>query len=233
MIETSTIEHRLKLLKQKRIEASKQNQAEVIKELSLQKRKKHHANNSEEMNPNDILTRKDEAMKDWKKEEELYVKDANVNGMSVVDVKQLDKRADELDKEANRRKRKAGSGSKPFSSYEDATARSYVRLTKKLHPDLAAYQQQKNELGEMMYRKANDLGHGTHQPTEAAIDRMANDVQKQAEKRQTYTRRRRTNPDADITSINERNDRFNKKLEHTYNKYTSEIREALERGTAI
>jgi len=52
-------------------------------------------------------------------------------------------------------------------------------------------------------------------------------------KRAKYSRRRPYDEDADIDYINERNMKFNKKLERFYGKYTAEIKQNLERGTAI
>ena len=49
---------------------------------------------------------------------------------------------------------------------------------------------------------------------------MALDVQKQKEKREKFSRRRRHDPDADIDYINERNMKFNQKLERSYGDYT-------------
>lgn len=53
------------------------------------------------------------------------------------------------------------------------------------------------------------------------------------EKRQKFSRRRAHDEDADIDYINERNAKFNKKLERFYGKYTAEIKQNLERGTAV
>lgn len=53
------------------------------------------------------------------------------------------------------------------------------------------------------------------------------------EKRSKYSRRRAHDDDEDIDYINERNMRFNKKLERFYGKYTGDIKQNLERGTAI
>lgn len=53
------------------------------------------------------------------------------------------------------------------------------------------------------------------------------------EKRDKYSRRRPYNDDADIDYINERNAKFNKKAERFYGKYTAEIKQNLERGTAV
>ena len=52
-------------------------------------------------------------------------------------------------------------------------------------------------------------------------------------KRDEYHRRRMFDPDAPIDFINERNRKFNHKLERYYGKYTEDIKEDLERGTAI
>jgi len=52
-------------------------------------------------------------------------------------------------------------------------------------------------------------------------------------KRAKYSRRRAVDEDADIDYINERNMKFNKKLERFYGKYTTDIKQNLERGTAI
>ncbi len=53
------------------------------------------------------------------------------------------------------------------------------------------------------------------------------------EKRSKYSRRRTFDEDEDIDYINERNMNFNKKLERFYGKYTAEIKQNLERGTAV
>lgn len=52
-------------------------------------------------------------------------------------------------------------------------------------------------------------------------------------KRDQYHRRRMFDPDSEINYINERNRKFNQKLERFYGKYTEDIKEDLERGTAI
>ena len=53
------------------------------------------------------------------------------------------------------------------------------------------------------------------------------------DKRSKFSRRREFNHDADIDYINERNMRFNKKAARFYDKYTAEIKQNLERGTAL
>ena len=69
--------------------------------------------------------------------------------------------------------------------------------------------------------------------TPDALDRLAKDTQAQIDKREKYSRRRMHDDDADIDYINERNMKFNQKLERFYGKYTKEIKDNLERGTAV
>lgn len=52
-------------------------------------------------------------------------------------------------------------------------------------------------------------------------------------KRDQYHRRRMFDPDDEVSYINERNRKFNQKLSRFYDKYTGDIKEDLERGTAI
>lgn len=49
----------------------------------------------------------------------------------------------------------------------------------------------------------------------------------------SFSRRRRFREEKDIDSINDRNEHFNKKIERAFGKYTLEIKNNLERGTAL
>ena len=53
------------------------------------------------------------------------------------------------------------------------------------------------------------------------------------EKRSKFSRRRAFKHDGDVDYINERNMRFNRKAARYYDKYTAEIKQNLERGTAV
>ena len=64
-------------------------------------------------------------------------------------------------------------------------------------------------------------------------DMMANEVVATMEKRNQYSRKRLDDDAKDITSINKRNEIFNKKLDRNYSKFANEIRGNLERGTAL
>nr|POF18051.1 pre-mrna-splicing factor syf2 [Quercus suber] len=72
-------------------------------------------------------------------------------------------------------------------------------------------------------------------PDRAAVDRLVADIKKSEEVRRKKRRDRGINDDdgGDVTYINEKNKQFNMKLARFYNKYTADIRESFERGTAI
>ena len=62
---------------------------------------------------------------------------------------------------------------------------------------------------------------------------MAADLEKQVEKRRGYSRRRAEKAGTDVDFINERNMRFNRKIDRAYGQFTTEIKQNLERGTAV
>lgn len=76
------------------------------------------------------------------------------------------------------------------------------------------------------------VNYGHRVPTSDAT-KLSSAAVRRIEKRAKYSRRRAYNDDADIDYINERNAKFNKKAERFYGKYTAEIKQNLERGTAV
>lgn len=64
------------------------------------------------------------------------------------------------------------------------------------------------------------------------VDFMAADIEKQILARSSHSKRRKFVADEDVTYINQRNYKFNKKIAKAYDSYTEKIRENLERGTA-
>lgn len=85
------------------------------------------------------------------------------------------------------------------------------------------------------YSTADSTGSFSNKPDKAAVDRLVEDIKK-AEEVRLRKRRERGRADEgeqDVTYINEKNKQFNLKLARFYNKYTGEIRESFERGTAI
>ena len=69
--------------------------------------------------------------------------------------------------------------------------------------------------------------------TEERKNLLKNDIEQQQEKRNKFSRRRNFYEDQNVDYINERNRKFNKKLERFFGKDCAEIKTNLERGTAI
>ena len=75
------------------------------------------------------------------------------------------------------------------------------------------------------------MTYGSHKPSREAVDKMVNDLDKQVDKRRGYSRRRAEKAGSDVDFINERNMRFNRKIDRFYGRYTTEIKQNLERNT--
>uniref|UniRef100_A0ABI8AD12 Pre-mRNA-splicing factor SYF2 n=1 Tax=Felis catus TaxID=9685 RepID=A0ABI8AD12_FELCA len=168
---------------------------------------------------------------EWELQEEEKKKECAARGEDYEKVKLLEISAEDAERWERKKKRK--NPDLGFSDYAAAQLRQYHRLTKQIKPDMETYERLREKHGEEFYPTSNSLLHGTHVPSTEEIDRMVIDLEKQIEKRDKYSRRRPYNDDADIDYINERNAKFNKKAERFYGKYTAEIKQNLERGTAV
>jgi len=168
---------------------------------------------------------------EWEEEQEQMKKKCEESGEDFDIVKLRDYSAEEVEKwEKKKRKKNPDTG---FADFEQASFRQYQRLTKAVKPDMADYEREKEKMGEKFYPTLNTLGVEAHKDSEEAVDNLAADVEKQIQKRAKYSRRRAHDEDEDIDYINERNMKFNKKLERFYGKHTATIKQDLERGTAV
>lgn len=68
---------------------------------------------------------------------------------------------------------------------------------------------------------------------EENIDKMVAEITDRGRMRKEFSRRRKFHDEKDIDSINDRNEHFNRKIERAFGKYTVEIKNNLERGTAL
>lgn len=85
------------------------------------------------------------------------------------------------------------------------------------------------------YSTADSTHFNESKPDKAAVDRLVDDIKKAEANRLKKRKERGIKDDAgeDVSYINEKNKQFNQKLARFYNKYTADIRESFERGTAI
>ncbi|OCK82761.1 Pre-mRNA-splicing factor SYF2 [Lepidopterella palustris CBS 459.81] len=148
-----------------------------------------------------------------------------------------------------------------FQDYRQEARKAYKRQLRNLGPDYKeAYERQKLEAiqkaaqnggleiletedGELIAVDKDGSFYSTAQSTEfvhskpdkAAVDRLVADIRNAEEQRLKKRRERGLQDDTegDVTYINQKNKQFNEKLARFYNKYTADIRESFERGTAI
>ncbi|XP_047938740.1 pre-mRNA-splicing factor SYF2 [Salvia hispanica] len=110
---------------------------------------------------------------------------------------------------------------------------AHKKRTKKIEVDLDAYNRLKEEDPEF-YRGASSLQYGkTPHISDEKIDKMVKELTSREDKSRSFSRRRKYREEKDVDSINDRNEHFNKKIERAFGKYTLEIKNNLERGTAL
>ncbi|KAK4284864.1 hypothetical protein QN277_001642 [Acacia crassicarpa] len=110
---------------------------------------------------------------------------------------------------------------------------AYKKRTKNIEVDLEEYKKMK-EADPEFYRDASSLQYGkAPKSSEEKIDRMVQELKNREEKLKSFSRRRKFHEEKDIDSINDRNEHFNKKIERAFGRYTLEIKNNLERGTAL
>jgi len=136
------------------------------------------------------------------------------------------------------RARKKGKPRAAAYAAHDAAAchQSYRRRSRNLPYDKEAYEAQAQALGPAMYPDPNaplsaPAAAGT--PGADNVETMRAELAKQEERRAQFSRRRAYREDQDVDYINSRNRNFNKKVARAFDPYTAEIKQNLERGTAI
>ncbi|XP_039254839.1 pre-mRNA-splicing factor syf2-like [Styela clava] len=210
---------RLRDLKMRRNEARKLNRAEVVEE---DRRSKLPVNWENRKKKAEWELAEIEKKKQCEEDGEEYDRVKLLN-VSAIDAERIDK--------FKRRKKNPDQG---FSTYEEASARQNRRLVGQIKPNMEAYEKQRQQVGDdIFYANVNTILPGKVKDTPEALTRLVEDLEKQKEKSKRFHRRRFFNDDKDVDYINERNSKFNAKAERFYGKYTAEIKQNLERGTAV
>ncbi|KAK9767524.1 Pre-mRNA-splicing factor SYF2 [Basidiobolus ranarum] len=215
---------KLKTLRQRLSDSTKANRQDLYAE--------HQRN---KINP------KEEARNERKKTEAerlLARKEATDNGEDYERTRFWEYSAERVEKWEKKQEKKAKRADTAFTDYNQVAHKKYKKLINELKPNLAAYNEQKamaSTSGDMeeFYQDANSLSFIENKPDRESVDRLVTDVQKQIDKRAKVSRRRAFNEEDDVTYINERNMHFNRKISRAYDKYTKEIRDNFERGTAL
>jgi len=215
----ASMKEKLAMLNKKRIEANRLNRAEVVEEDRVKKMPKNWENRQE---------RAEWKLNDIKKRKECEEKGLDYNRQKLLSVSASD--ADKMES-AKRAKKNFDPG---FSTFDEAGTRHYQKLVKKIKPDMQRYEEKKAEMGEeIFYAGINTPLPGHIKDSPADIKRMVDDLVDRKEKKRFFSRRRFHNDNKDVDYINEGNAKHNQKLEKYYGKYTTEIKQNLERGTAV
>ncbi|KAG6544021.1 hypothetical protein Mapa_014544 [Marchantia paleacea] len=110
---------------------------------------------------------------------------------------------------------------------------AYKKRTKDIPYGMEDYNKAKDADPDF-YRDGSSLQYGkAPEVPEENVDRMVAELTSRSTQRKEFSRRRKFHDEKDIDSINDRNEHFNRKIERAFGKYTVEIKNNLERGTAL
>mmetsp|Transcript_11808 Transcript_11808/g.15991 ORF Transcript_11808/g.15991 Transcript_11808/m.15991 type:complete len:538 (+) Transcript_11808:54-1667(+) len=111
--------------------------------------------------------------------------------------------------------------------------RAYEKRTKNIPYTKEDYEKAKESDPEF-YRDVNSLKYGSSgEVPEENVEKMVKELEDHEAARGKFSRRRKFYDERDVDSINERNAHFNRKIERAFGSYTLEIKQNLERGTAL
>jgi pre-mRNA-splicing factor SYF2 len=139
------------------------------------------------------------------------------------------------EKKDEKERNKATFGWHAFTS--DATFRAYEKSLKHLptktadDEDLVDEENEQNVLS-LEDKLLSGQKSGKSVP-KAALERLGKRIEAREKEKEKFSRRRMHTDAGDVDYINEDNAKFNKRVKRSFDKYTVEIRQNLERGTAV
>lgn len=213
------IKQRLRRLKQKMNQARQLNQQAVRREGE----KIGSAEASSNERRRQSLTDKKAGKEAWQAANAKAMQKAAESG---IDGKFLVEQADESIRKAVAKAEKEELNQFSAKDYHNPQGqhRNYVRSLKSLSHRIAA------EGTDTIY---NPLDNSTDAAEEReGARRLAQELQRRIEKSQKRAEKRKAE-EGHVSAINKRNEGFNKKINRNYDKHTAEIRQNLERGTAL
>jgi len=213
-------------LRLKMNQARKQNREDVVNEFKVTQRETKRANDAE-------LNEKERKKETWIQKQLKIREESNLKNVDPELFNLYNITAEEADQKEKKNKKKRGVfGWEVFSS--DAHYYSYKRRLEALQtiPDTEYQKQKETEID--FYRDANSLSYAADDKiTKANVDRMATELEDNIEKRRKFSRHRSNQDVGDMTCINNRNKHYNRKLARAFDPYTIDLKQNLERGTAL
>lgn len=136
-----------------------------------------------------------------------------------------------------------------FTDFGQVAEKKYNKNINKLKPNLGIYNNQKKAIEEGLVEAttkelaiASDVTRDGStirfkpihpKPSTEALDRLVGHVKDEIAERAKFSRVKPIKEEDDVTYINDRNAHFNRKISRAFDKYTKEIKDSFERGTAL
>ncbi|CAM6092954.1 unnamed protein product [Calypogeia fissa] len=155
----------------------------------------------------------------------------DANGLDMTKAYMLDTQEQAEEKYEKWEKKPAPFGWDVFN--QKSLYKAYKKRTKNIPYGMEDYMKAR-EADPDFYRDGSSLQYGkAPEIPEENIDKMVKEITERGGMRKEFSRRRKFHDEKDIDSINDRNEHFNRKIERAFGKYTVEIKNNLERGTAL
>ncbi|KAJ2609990.1 pre-mRNA-splicing factor SYF2, partial [Coemansia sp. RSA 1365] len=204
---------RLKALRARLAESSQNNKREIYKEHQRQ-----HENPGEQRR------------QERKRREALIMKAKEEHsGEDYERTRFWDYSIEQVENYEEKKRKREANRERGFTDYTQVNQRKYERDVAKLKPDLAAYERGKAESSTGPVLAIGE----PHKPDPRSVDKLVKSVEDQQKRRATLHKPSVEKEGEDVSYINQRNARFNRKMNRAYDKYTKEIRDNFERGTAL
>ena len=213
-----SLKERMRLLKMKMNQARQLNRREVLREGERL--------GSEEGR---LKERRRQVQADKKHRQERFdsqhAKALSVAEQMGIDGKHLVEQAGDSEVKARRKREKAETNRFSVNDYHNPEGqhRNYARNLRSLPRDL---ERSSTETYNPVMASTNDKSEAE------GARRLANEMKRRIEKKQNK-RKKMEFESSDVSYINQRNKRFNEKISRNFDKHTAEIRQNLERGTAL
>lgn len=170
----------------------------------------------------DLTWEKKQKKKEWESKEKEAIGNLEALGLASDQAYLIDNIAHvgNIGKKIKKKEKRSAYGWDVFNT--DALLRGYKRRVAKVNVD-------KEEAS----RQNEDKSIVVVEPDLKRIERMAEELEEEAERRKKFSRRRPFYEDYDISFINERNRVYNAKLARNFKEYAAELKGNLERGTSL
>ncbi|OLY79728.1 Pre-mRNA-splicing factor syf2 [Smittium mucronatum] len=175
-------------------------------------------------------------------QELLFKQKVEDSGLDYERIRSWDYSIENVEKYNSKAKEKEENTVVGFADWNDVAQRKYNKLVKELKPDMESYNYQKKLAQQVIQSSGNsivtdeDVGlllqSQLSKPNDHAIEKLSKSIIDQQNKR-TKTMKVPKESENDVTFINDRNAHFNRKINRAFDRYTKDIKDAFERGTAL